>query len=230
MKIKHNDLLIKDLDIAKREVQAYYSSYGTVDSDMDIIAKGAYNKSIAERGPGSVKPRIKHLLNHWDAAGEVKELGEDNKGGWFVSKLGRHTVGKDTMLMYEDGIITEHSHGFEVVKSTMETRDGEEIRVIQEGVLWEVTSLDKWGANMNTGIKSLDDMRVWHNRIDKLIKALKKGEYSDERMELFEIQLKQIQELLKDFEPGVQSTPPPEPEQTTHSLSAELDYKLFKKI
>ena len=215
MELKTCNIEIKDLDIAGRMVQAYYSNYDSIDSDGDVIVKGIYNKSIKERGPGSDKPRIKHLFNHWDAAGEIKELGEDDQGGWFVSKLGRHTVGRDTLLMYEDGIITEHSHGFEIIKSTNETREGKDIRVLQEGILWEASSLDKWGANMNTGLKSKDDVRIWEKRMDKLIKALRKGEYTDETMEIFEIQLMQIKAILADFKPGVQSTPK-EPEQTTH--------------
>lgn len=208
MELKASSLKIKDLDIANRTVQAYYSSYGTLDSDGDVIEKGIYNKSIKERGPAAEKPRIKHLFNHWDAAGEIKEIGEDDQGGWFISKLGRHTVGKDVLLMYEDGIITEHSHGFEIIKSTNETRDGKEVRILQEGVLWEVSSLDKWGANMNTGLKTKGDLRIWEKRMDRLINALRKGEYTDETMEVFEIQLRQIQKILTQFEPGVQPTPP----------------------
>jgi uncharacterized protein len=196
---------VKDVDLTKRLVQAYYSSYGTIDSDGDVIERGMYNKSIKERGPGSAKPRIKHLLNHWDAAGTLKELGEDDKGGWFLSKLGRHTTGNDVLLMYEDGIITEHSHGFEVIKSANKIKGGKDVRVLQEGVLWEVSSLDKWGANMNTGLKGFDDMKLWESRVAKLIKALRRGEYTDETMELFEIQLMQIQKLLK---PGEVKEPP----------------------
>jgi len=108
---------IKDVDLQKRTVQAYYYNSQTVDSDNDIILPGAYAKSITERGPKSALPRIKHLFNHWDAAGVILELGEDENGGWFLSKLGRHQVGRDVLTMYDDGIITEHSHGFEVVKT-----------------------------------------------------------------------------------------------------------------
>jgi len=227
MELKASSIKIKDLDIANRMVQAYYSSYGTLDSDGDVIEKGIYNKSIKERGPGSDKPRIKHLFNHWDAAGEVKELGEDDIGGWFLSKLGRHTTGKDVMFMYEDGIITEHSHGFEIIKSANETKDGKEVRVLQEGVLWEVSSLDKWGANMNTGLKCKDDVRIWQKRMDRLINALRKGEYTDETMEIFEIQLRQIQKIINDFKPGVQPTPL-EPGQPTHLGLGELNTNILK--
>jgi uncharacterized protein len=201
--------VIKDVNIQKRTVQAYYYNSQTVDSDNDIILPGAYAKSIAERGPKSSQPRIKHLFNHWDAAGTLIELGEDDQGGWFVSKLGRHTIGRDVLTMYDDEIITEHSHGFEVVKTSNDRIEDKEVRVIKEGVLWEVTSLDKWGANQNTPvIKSMEDADYWIKKIDKLNKAFATGNYSDETFELLELQLKQIQELLRKKEPEQPPTPP----------------------
>jgi uncharacterized protein len=72
---------IKDVNIQKRTVQAYYYNSQTVDSDNDLILPGAYSKSIQERGPKSSQPRIKHLFNHWEAAGTLLELGEDKNGG-----------------------------------------------------------------------------------------------------------------------------------------------------
>lgn len=192
---------IKDVNIQKRTVQAYYYNSQTVDSDNDLILPGAYAKSITERGPKSTQPRIKHLYNHWDAAGVLLELGEDDQGGWFLSKLGRHTVGRDVLTMYDDGLITEHSHGFEIIKTDNDRIDDKDVRVIKEAILWEVTSLDKWGANQNTPvIKSKDDYNYWIKKLDKLNKAFTSGNYSDEAFELLEIQLKQIQEIFRKFE------------------------------
>lgn len=218
---------IKDLDFEKRIVQAYYANFENVDTDGDIISESAYKKSIKDRGPRSEKPRIKHLFNHWDAAGNLIEMGQDKKGAYFTSKLGRHTVGNDTLMMYEDGIITEHSHGFEVVKTSNTQIDEKDVRIIEEAVLWEVTSLDKWGANMHTPVmKSLEDKKYWQKRIEAIEMALKKGKYTDETFEILEIQLKQIQQLLIS-EPGVQSTPP-EPGKTTHLLT-NINLKTKKK-
>ena len=192
---------IKDLNLKDRIVQAYYFNAQIVDSDDDIISLDAYDKSITERGPKSSMPRIKHLFNHWEGTGILQELGNDEKGGWFISKLGRHSVGRDTLLMYEDGLITEHSHGFETINAVNETIEGKNIRRIKEGILWEVTSLDKWGANMNTPVmKSLEDRNYWTKRIDKLMKALSSGTYTDETFELLEIQLIQIKEMIRLFD------------------------------
>lgn len=200
---------IKDLNLKDRIVQAYYFNSQSIDSDGDRIMNDAYDKSITERGPKSSLPRIKHLFNHWEGTGVIQELGKDEKGGWFISKLGRHSVGRDTMLMYEDGLITEHSHGFETVNAGTEMVGNQEIRIIKEGILWEVTSLDKWGANMFTPVmKSLEDRNYWTKRVDKLLKALSSGTYTDETFELLEIQLIQIKEMIRLFdEPEQLPTP-----------------------
>lgn len=215
---------IKDLNLKDRIVQAYYFNAKTIDSDNDIISIDAYDKSITERGPKSGQPRIKHLFNHWEGVGTIQELGKDEKGGWFMSKLGRHTAGRDVLLMYEDGLITEHSHGFETINSSLETIEGKEIRRIKEGVLWEVTSLDKWGANMNTPvIKSLEDRDYWEKKIEKLAKVFSSGKYTDETFELLEIQLMQIKEMIRRFnEPEQLPTPPGAGSEPTIGIS---DYK-----
>jgi uncharacterized protein len=227
--------IIKDVDMATRTVQAYYYNSQTVDSDGDLIKPGAYSKSILERGPKSAQPRIKHLFNHWEACGVLSELAEDATGGFFTSKMGRHTIGRDTLTMYDDGIITEHSHGFRVEKSGEETVNGQSIRVISEGVLWEVSSLDKWGANQNTPvIKSVEDQSEWIKKLDKLMKALTSGNYTDETFEVFELQVKQIQELLRRYEMREPEQPAtskkPEGQSTKESVNDNSIVKLNFKF
>jgi phage head maturation protease len=53
-----------DIDASKGIVTGYFAAFNNKDSDGDIIVKGAFAKTIKERGPQSSKPRIKHLLDH----------------------------------------------------------------------------------------------------------------------------------------------------------------------
>ena len=43
-------LELKDLDSGNRQVALYLSKFDEMDSDMDIIRKGAFKKSLRERG------------------------------------------------------------------------------------------------------------------------------------------------------------------------------------
>ena len=55
---------IKDVDGKKGIVTGYASDFDSLDSDGDVIKKGAFAKTLSLNGPKSQKPRIKHLLNH----------------------------------------------------------------------------------------------------------------------------------------------------------------------
>jgi HK97 family phage prohead protease len=196
---------VKDIDTSQRIVKGYFASFGTLDSDGDVFQKGAFAKSIAENGPASARARIKHLYNHWDAVGVLKELQEDESGLFFVSQLGRHTLGEDTLKMYEDEIITEHSVGFQTI-SEQKQQGG---NYITEAKLWEGSSLDKWGANMNTPvIKSADAAHYMLKRMAKLEKALRDGTYTDETMNSLEIQLKYIQQYISEITLAGHQAPP----------------------
>jgi len=107
------------------------------------------------------------------AVGRILELHEDSKGAYAVSqmskstlgqdtlieyKMSKSTLGQDTLIEYKEGIITEHSHGFQTIRENYSNEKS--ANVISEVKLWEVSSLTSWGANSNTpttGIKSLED-------------------------------------------------------------------------
>jgi HK97 family phage prohead protease len=170
----------KDVDLTKRQVTGYLSAFDNVDSDNDIIKRGAYASTIAKRGPNGSK-QIKYLLDHdtRKAVGRFISLEEDNFGLKYTAELGRHTLGKDFAMMVEDGIITEHSVGISVDK-------GEQIkgqpRVITEVTLWEGSALQFLGANSNTpitGFKSDSDQDL-AAALEVIEKALQSGTYTDQ--------------------------------------------------
>lgn len=176
---------IKDVDTKQGIVSGYFSSFGNKDSDGDIIEPGAFAKTIAERGPKSVQPRIKHLQDHdsTKAVCKLQELSEDSFGLPYVSKVGRHTLGQDYLMMCEDGIITEHSIGYGVIQQHYDK--SLDANIITEIRLWEGSGLQGWGANPNTpitGIKA-DLIRTADDIAEMIVlleKALRKGKYSDE--------------------------------------------------
>jgi HK97 family phage prohead protease len=190
---------IKDIDSKQGIITGYFSAFNSKDSDGDIIVKGAYTKTIQERGPKSSKPRIKHLIDHdkTKAVGLLTELREDDFGLYYESKAGRHTLGQDYLKMCEDGLISEHSVGFNVIKNK-KSENGD--NVITEILLWEGSGLQGWGANMNTpltGVKELkEDLQL---QIQSLEKAIKNGSYSDPTFKQLEIKLKSIQDAFAEI-------------------------------
>ena len=204
---------IKDVDVKKGIVEGYFSTWDIVDAHGDEIVRGAYKKSLLENGPGANRQRIHHLWQHNASTPlyrftEQGTLLEDNMGLFFRSKPSKTTYGRDVLLLYEDGVINEHSVGIQVVKS--ENSNEGHMRLL-ELKLWEGSTVT-WGANFDTPVTAMKDLtplqqaEKFAERIDLLTKSLHEGSYSDDTFILLELQLKQIQghymSLISNVQPG----------------------------
>lgn len=215
--VKDNSLVasIKDIDGKKGIITGYFSAFNNVDSDGDIIRKGAFSKTIMENGPQSPNPRIKHLMNHNTSMplGVLKSLYEDDKGLAYESQSGSHSLGQDFIKMVESGLITEHSIGFRTVKRN-QLQDYEGYMKnpsagwfeLTELKLWEGSSLTAWGANGNTpitGMKNLskeDQLQKMLDRSKALEKFCRNTTATDETIELLLIEQKQLTQLIIDLQ------------------------------
>lgn len=201
-------LEIKDIDGKKGIVTGYFSSFDNVDSDGDVIRKGAFLKTIREQGPNSKHPRIKHLLNH-DVSkplGVLTELKEDDKGLYYESKIGSHQLGQDFIKMVESDLVKEHSIGFRILKKN-QLQDYEGYMKnpsagwyeLMELKLYEGSSLTGWGSNERTpltGIKGEIDPAFLENRIKSLEAFCRNSDASEETIESLLIEAKQLSQLL----------------------------------
>ena len=204
---------IADVSLLDGIVVLYASGFGNKDSHGDVIAKGSYAKTIKERGPAGSN-RIKHLNMHvWEELlGVPLELIEDSKGLRVVSKVSKTRRGLDALLLYQDGVITEHSVGIDVLQ-----RDEVDQAIILEARLWEYSSVT-WGANALTptvSVKHLpgqlkEDQVViptpLSSQIEKASRALNTGGLSEELCQSIEHWLDQVKDLgqphLEDQMPG----------------------------
>lgn len=236
--VKTVSIKVTDLDEGSRQVKGYFSSFDTIDSDRDVIRKGAFSKSINERGPQSSGNRkIAHLRNHdWEQQiGNITELKEDSQGLLFVSTLSNSTQGNDALLNYQEGILREHSIGFNYL--------GDKMKFVEDSTLhkeghWEINEVKLWegsgvtfGANSLTPVidvaKGLKDNSYTLKKLQDLTitleGALKNGKGTDERLVNIEqmfAQLKQLHNSLELNKPSVKDTSTQEPKKSV------LDYLL----
>ena len=211
--IKSIDADIKDIDTVKGVVTGYFSSFGNVDSDGDMILPGAFKRTLAENGPGSIKQRILHLYQH-DATRPVSKpsvLREDMKGLYFESTIAKTRDGMDLLEMYEKGIIDEHSIGYRVLKEQKKDTHNELIEL----KLWEGSSVT-WGANPETpfmGMKSITREKAF-DKLDAYIKALRTGKFSDEGFIQLELMINQIKSYIYSLLPDPEPSSNPAPQKT----------------
>lgn len=188
---------IKDIDTKQGIVSGYFAAFDSLDSDGDIIVKGAYKKTLSEGFK-----RVRWLLNHkvTDPIGVLTELYEDNYGLKFVGQVTGSKERRDNLIdWYSTGTISEHSHGFKVMNEKKESG----ANYITEMKLWEGSGLTGWGANPNTpttSVKSLfeayDDYTL--KNVLAYIKTIKDSKEQQELMTLFCIQQSQYAQEIKE--------------------------------
>lgn len=221
---------VKDVDTKQGIVTGYFSIFGNVDSDGDIITPGAFKKSVQENGPGSARPRILHLYQHdpWKVIAKPHILEEDSKGLYFESKISQTSIGSDVLKLYEDGVLTEHSIGFQIIKSEDDKEQG--VTKLTELKLWEGSTVS-WGANMEalaTGVKALDK-ESWGllvGKLESMNKALRDGTYTDDTMRQLQINFEQLQQMVVSLaakmEPAEVTPKAEEPKFTTEEIISKL--------
>lgn len=199
---------VKDIDLKNRIVTGYLSETDTEDKVNDIILSGSYKKTLQER-----KSEIFFLNQHnWNQPhGKFAVLQEDSKGLYFESEpLIDTSYSTDALKLYEAGIMTQHSIGYSVVKST---KNAQGVREISELKLYEGSNVTL-GAHPNTpftGFKSLTQKEV-DTEIKKILKAFRNGTFTDDTFMLLEVALKQLQK--KSFELGKLSLEKPQVKST----------------
>jgi hypothetical protein len=225
---KNYDATIKDLDVATGIVTGYFSQFNSIDLDGDVIMPGAFTKTIAERGPDSSKPEIAYLWQHdtTKPLGKLLVLREDNFGLYFEAKMSDTTWGEDALKLYRDGVITQHSIGYQVIKSQENTDMGEEVDAIYEVKLWEGSAVT-FGANPNTPFTGFKSVEEREDRIKTLVKAIKNGSYTDETFGLIEFELLKLVSLAKTEEPVKTTTTVQEPKEDNNKIQ---EIKLFRNL
>jgi len=228
----NGQVLIKDIDTAEGRIQGYFAIFGNKDSDGDVIVHGAFKKTLEQN-----YNRVKHLAQHnaltplsGTRSGNLT-VKEDNYGLFFDSKITKTSWGKDTLMLYMDGVIDEHSIGYEVIDQ-QKASSYNELRVLK---LWEGSSVT-WGANeqaLATGMKSMTKEQQIA-KMDTLTKALRNGRYEQEEIfDILEIHLKQLQTNILNLSQkstfAAEEAPEPlEDDEDLLLLSAKLQTTFFK--
>jgi len=202
---------IKDISLGKREVAMYLSKFDVLDSDKDIIKKGAFARSLKDRGVDSPSNRKIAFLRHHDwqqQIGKWLKLEENDLGLFAVGKLGTSTMGEDALRDYEEGIIKEHSIGFQYMTDNVrkvDNTDGSFHYEIFEVKLYEGSAVT-FGANEFTEVlaigKSENKVQLVEKlskEIDIITKALINGRGTDERLYNLEMKLKYLNSRLIDL-------------------------------
>lgn len=221
---KSIDNSIKDVDRKQGIVTGYFSAFDNVDSDNDIIRRGAFKRSLEEWFP---KGRIKHLMNHDPSQplGVIQELKEDDYGLYYESKVGSHNLGQDFIKMVESGLIKEHSIGFSTIRQNRSKGGPNEILDVK---LYEGSSLTAWGANEMTPLLGLKSAVEIKDRIKTFEKFVRNTDASDEAIEACLIEIKQLYQVIETMSSGKAAVEAPSQQKGDEDLLDAINLLTFK--
>ena len=151
MERKNLQIEVKEFD-AGTGVFSGFASTSDLDRGNDIIVKGAFSRTLSERGD-----RVKILWQHDmdKPIGKPLQLKETEGGLFIEGKLSDTERGREALTLLKDGVIDSMSIGYSV-KEADYNEDG--VRVIRDLDLFEV-SLVTFPMNEQarvTAVKSVD--------------------------------------------------------------------------
>ena len=206
-------------------VEGYGSIFGNVDSDGDIIVKGAYTKTLMENGP-----RVRYVNQHRidQPLGKFETLVEDEVGLKFKAKVPLTTLGKDVLLLMKSGVLNENSVGIMPIQKEY-SNDG--IRLLKEVKLYEISCVTLAANPMAliTNAKGELDTDLYAKRFDALNRVIKKENVSDELGYAIEAELMKLKSLFVKLttSPAPNAT---EPEETKGEDISEIFQYLKSKF
>jgi len=143
----------------RNEFQGYASLFGVADGAGDVVAPGAFEKSLRARGLSRIRMLYQHFAH--EPIGVWEEIREDSRGlyvrGRLVSDIER---GRDVAALLGEGALNGLSIGFRTQRARRDPATG--LRVLLEVELWEVSVVTfplLHGSQVTAiGAKSINDL------------------------------------------------------------------------
>lgn len=155
-------------DLDKRIINGYLAVWGVVNDYGEKVIKGAFSKSIQERGPNSTsKYKLLFLWMHdcKDPLAAFAELTEDDYGLRFKTLPLDDVPNADRCIkQIRSGTLNQFSYGFDYVWDKVEWDSNDDSLVLKEVDLWE-GSVVSIGADIETfALRSSKSMEeAWIN-------------------------------------------------------------------
>jgi len=151
-------------------VEGYLSTFGNVDSDGDVIRRGAYAKTIAQNAGRGWPLMVRHKVlggGPLDVVGTIREAKEDDRGLWVRAGYAKDELSQTVRSKVADGHIRYFSVGFRPVDYARESRqiEGRYITEWTELALVEGT-ITPFPANTEAVITSAKSLQAEAALID----------------------------------------------------------------
>lgn len=200
-----------------RMIKGYLAVFGIPDDHGTFPVKGAFAKSIQERGPGSQsKQKILFLWFHdlCNPIGQFTVLKEDDYGLYFEASIDEIPQGDRAIIQTRSGTLNQFSYGFLYVWDKMEVinlPDNTEAIAMKEIDLWEGSVVSYGDQKETFAIRSKEQLTAQFEDVNMELEDFVSTMPRTKQMEfrqlltryksLAEIKPDQLETLKKDDEP-----------------------------
>lgn len=122
--------------LSEREFEGHGSVFGNADLGDDIVVKGAFQRSLAEKQKSGVMPGMFWMHDPSRVVGKWTEMKEDSRGLWVKGQLAPTPLGDEVHTLMKMDAVSGLSIGFQIRDHDY---DKEGNRLIKEVDLWEVS-------------------------------------------------------------------------------------------
>jgi HK97 family phage prohead protease len=149
----------------------YASVFGEVDLGSDVIERGAFRRSIEERGAGGIRMLYQH--DPAQPIGAWRTIREDARGLYVEGVLAPGVArAKEVHALLKTGALDGLSIGFQTVKAGGADRSG--VRRILEADLWEI-SVVTFPMLPSARISDVKHARFFRDRETELARSMRRA-------------------------------------------------------
>lgn len=176
--------------------------YDNIDRHKDIARKGMFNKSWKEfKG-------IMFLIDHdpKQRPGLVINTYEDEKKAYTKVKFSASTLGTDTMLMMDEGIIKGASFGFYPLKINRMEVKGQRVRELKEvlqdetTVTYSIIPINNLAGVVKVTKAELGAIHAFKEHLDRIDSFCRNTTASDETIIKLEAEVKASREIISQYD------------------------------
>jgi Escherichia/Staphylococcus phage prohead protease len=123
-------------DLTRDEFEGYASLFGVPDGAGDVVAPGAFARSLRRRPPWQVRMLYQHSAH--EPLGVWETIREDARGLYVRGRLTLDvTRAREVRSLIRDGALNGLSIGYRTVRAARDATTG--LRTLQEIELWEIS-------------------------------------------------------------------------------------------
>ncbi|MFK0204205.1 HK97 family phage prohead protease [Agrobacterium sp. NPDC090283] len=161
----------------------YASVFGEVDLGQDVIERGAFRRSIEERGAAGIRMLYQH--DPAEPIGAWRTIREDERGLYVEGVLAPGVArSREVHSLMKTGALDGLSIGFRTVRSSKEGRAGKEarsgkaagsgVRRILEADLWEI-SVVTFPMLPSARVSDVKHARFFRDRETELVRSMRRA-------------------------------------------------------